>query len=65
MYMYKVINSKKSNSWVEVPVEGSNNKEVIHHSLEDVVSCICCGIDEREVQHFRIIDVVKIEIKDS
>lgn len=60
MFLYKVIRSFESNSYVEVPVDYSKNgeKEIIHGSIVPVCSAICCGVDETEVRKFRIDDVV-------
>jgi len=55
-YDYKVINRLKSNMWVEVPVQ-SPAKETFHNYMEEVVSLICCGVQETEVLKFRIKDV--------
>jgi hypothetical protein len=55
-YDYKVINRLKSNMWVEVPVQ-SPAKETFHKYMEEVVSLICCGVQETEVLKFRIKDV--------
>ena len=58
MYIYKVIRRLRSNNYVPVPVEISDNKYThLHSEIEDVVACICCGVDETEVQNFRLSDV--------
>lgn len=56
MFMYKVIGSGQSNCYVNVPVQ-SPPIEIIHDEIVDVVSCICCGIQETEVRKYRLIDV--------
>ena len=59
-YIYKVIGRLKSNNYVPVPVEMSENKYThLHSQIEDVVACICCGVDETEVQNFKLSDVRK------
>ena len=55
MYMHKVIGCLKSNSYVNVPVE--NRIEILHPKVVDVVACICCGINERDVYHYKKSDV--------
>jgi len=60
MYTYKVIDSFKSNHWVDVPVQ-TPAKEKIRKYLEPVVSCICCGVNEIEVLNYRIKDVRKVK----
>ena len=44
-FTHKVIRTLQSNTWVNVPVM-VNPVETIHNTMEDVVSCICCGVDE-------------------
>ena len=56
MYLYKVIGRLKSNSYVDVPVQ-CPEKECLHKKVVDVVACICCGVQEREVNYFRLSDV--------
>jgi len=56
MYLHKVIQPLKSNSWVDVPVQ-TPAKETLHKESEPVVGCICCGVCEREVLNYRIKDV--------
>lgn len=59
IYCYKVIGANsKSNAWVNVPVQ-TPAEEVLHDTMEDVVRCVCCGVDEREILKFRVKDVVK------
>ncbi len=54
-YTHKVIANIQSNTWVEVPVQ-TPRKEVIHEEMQDVVLCICEGVDETEVKRYRRID---------
>ena len=56
-YQYKVIGRLRSNTWVDVPVKHTPI-ETRHDGMEDVVLCICCGIDETKVHRFRVSDVV-------
>jgi hypothetical protein len=56
IYHYKVIRKLRSNCWVEVPVQ-LPAKEVLHAETVDVVACICCGVNEREVLYYRVNDV--------
>ena len=61
MYIYKVIGRLRSNDYVPVPVEISDNKYThLHSEIEDVVACICCGVDETEVQNFRLSDIKEV-----
>ena len=59
MYTHKVIRALKSNTYVDVPVQ-SPATEKLHDKMEDVVSCIVCGIDETQVLKYRIKDVQKL-----
>lgn len=52
-YIHKVIGTSRSNKWVDVPVM-HNATETIHDHMEDVVSCICCGVCETEVLKYRL-----------
>ena len=61
-YSHKVINSFESNTWVDVPVQYPA-KEVSHSKIEKVVSCIVCGVEEKEVLRYRLSDVKKITKK--
>lgn len=65
MYMYKVINVKNSNVWVNVPVDGRDPAEKLQPQIETVVSCIMCGIDETLVQRFNLKDVKLIPKVDN
>jgi hypothetical protein len=57
-YLYKVIGTLKSNTYVEVPVQ-ANPKEIIHKDMVEVVACVCCGVMERDILRFNISDVQK------
>jgi len=54
-YVHKVIGMSKSNAWVDVPVVGSA-VEVLHDTMEWVVSCICCGVQETTVLKYKLSD---------
>ena len=56
MFTHKVIGRLRSNSWVNVPVQ-TPATEKIHDSMEDVILCICCGVDETEVRRYKASDV--------
>lgn len=56
-YEYKVIGVQESNYSKAVPVDANNPDEKIHGETCPVVRAICCGIDERKVETFRLIDV--------
>jgi len=58
MYLYKVIGRLGSNYYVDVPVQ-CPEKESHHKKVTDVVACICCGVDETNVNKFRLCDVKK------
>ena len=55
-YTHKVIGRSQSNTWVDVPVL-SVGTETQHDTIEDVVSCICCGVSETRVLKFRLLDI--------
>jgi hypothetical protein len=61
MFLYKVIGGGiKSNCWVTVPVGPPNfETEAQHDEIEEVVKCVCCGVDETKVVKFRVCDVTK------
>ncbi len=61
-YLHKVIKRFKSNSYVPVPVQ-SPRLELLHKQVEEVVACICCGVDETEVLNYKISDVKFQELK--
>ncbi|MGQ4592487.1 hypothetical protein ACUIG4_11095 [Raoultella ornithinolytica] len=56
MFVHKVIGIRRSNSWVDVPVQ-SPATETLHRGMEVVCLCICCGIDETEVRQYRVQDM--------
>ena len=58
-YVHKVIGRLKSNSWIDIPVKW-DSKEVIHDNMEDVIACVCCGVDERKIFRYKLSDVKKI-----
>jgi hypothetical protein len=61
MYIYKVIGRLESNNYIPVPVKINDNHYThLHSEIEDVVACICCGIDETRVENFRLLDVKKL-----
>ena len=55
-YLHKVIGRGRSNTWVDVPVQ-TPAKEIIHDHMEDVIRCVCCGVDERTILKYRVSDV--------
>jgi len=57
-FTHKVIGRLTSNSWVNIPVQCPAT-EVIHGHSEDVVACICCGVNERQVLNYRLEDVTE------
>ena len=56
MFVHKVIDQLRSNTWVDVPVQ-SPATETIHDEMEDVCWCICCGVSETEVRKYRVKDM--------
>lgn len=56
MHLYKVIASRRTNTWCEVPYKAAS-KEVWYDRMEDCILAIHCGIDETKVQTFRAADV--------
>ncbi|WP_416060908.1 hypothetical protein [Raoultella ornithinolytica] len=56
MFVHKVIGIRRSNSWVDVPVQ-SPATETLHLGMEVVCLCICCGIDETKVRQYRVKDM--------
>jgi len=60
MYIYKVIGYLKSNSYVDVPVEGVR-EERLHPKVVDVIACVCCGISERDIYRYKKSDVKLIK----
>ncbi len=55
MYTHKVINVLMSNNYVDIPVQ-TPAKETLHKELVPVLSCICCGVDEKKVLHYKETD---------
>jgi hypothetical protein len=55
-YVHKVIGRHHSNAWVDVPVQ-TPATTALHQDMEEVVSCICCGVSETEVRRYRLTDV--------
>lgn len=58
-YGYKILETKRSNSWVEVPVKG-NGEAVLHDHLDDVVSCVPNSIGDYMPMNFRVKDLKSI-----
>jgi len=57
-YLHKVIRASRSVTYVDVPVTGLREEKIhIHTDVVDVISCICCGIDETKVFKYRVQDV--------
>jgi len=56
MYRHKVIGTLRSNTYVPVPVQ-SPAEEINHGNVVDVVSCVCCGVNERYVLRYKKSDV--------
>ena len=56
MFVHKVIDQLRSNTWVDVPVQ-SPATETLHDEMEDVCWCICCGVSETEVRKYRVKDM--------
>ena len=54
-YSYKVIGTLKTNSYIQTPVDGLGEK--IRGDSENCVQVICCGVDERNVERFRLQDI--------
>ena len=55
-YTHKVIGRLRSNTWVDVPVQCPAT-ETHHDHMEDVISCICCGVSETTVLKYKATDV--------
>lgn len=55
-YLYKVIGTLESNSYIPVPVVGDGEK-IIGRNMYPIVRAICCGVCEETVQRFRVQDV--------
>lgn len=56
MFVHKVIDQLRSNTWVDVPVQ-SPATETMHDEMEDVCLCICCGVDQTKVRRYRVKDM--------
>ena len=56
MYTCKVVGCLRSNSYVDVPVY-SPEVEKLHPEVVDVVACVTCGVDERNIYRYKISDV--------
>ena len=57
-YLYKVIKTgAQSNTYVKVPVQTPATAE-IQSDIEEIVYCVCCGVQETEILPFRVKDVV-------
>lgn len=56
MYLHKVIGRLQSNAYVDVPVQ-SPATETHHDEIVEVVACVCCGVNEREIFRYRAEDV--------
>lgn len=59
MYQHKVIGVLQSNTYVPIPVQVPA-EEVNHGDVVDVVSCICCGVNERYALRYKKSDVQQI-----
>lgn len=57
MYAHKVVGRLRSNAYVTVPVQTPAIEQLHGGEVVDVVSCICCGVDETEVLKYRLQDV--------
>ena len=55
-YIYKVIGKLKSNHYRPVPVDSREPHDTFGEMCS-VVRVICCGVDERKVETFRLQDV--------
>ena len=63
-YLHKVIGNLDSNFFVDVPVY-IPRQETRHQRPVPVVACVCCGVNEREVLNYRIVDVAKQEAENE
>ena len=63
IYLHKVVGRIKSNAWVDVPVKIPRVNSLHYGELEDVVLCICCGVDGTEVFKYRISDVELVDTR--
>ena len=57
IYTHKVINTYRSNGWVDVPVQSPPTSTLHPGQMEDVASVICCGISEDKVYTVRVADL--------
>ena len=66
MFLHKVIGRLESNYYVDVPVQCPET-ELLHKKVVEVVACICCGVNEREVHNFKLSDIKEKskEVKDD
>ena len=56
MFIHKVVGVLRSNSYVDVPVMCPQEK--LHgNNCVPVVACVCCGVNERHIYHYRVEDV--------
>lgn len=51
-YLYKVVSSFKSNTWIETPLKW-NSEPISHDKIEEVLNVIQCGVDETKVIRVR------------
>lgn len=56
MYSHKVIGCLHSNTYVDVPVE-EVGVERRHLNVVDVVACVTCGVNERNIYRYKKSDV--------
>jgi len=52
MYLHEVMGQLESNYYVDVPVQ-SPATETIHDKIVPVVSCVCCGVCEKDILRYR------------
>ncbi|WP_177412436.1 hypothetical protein [Pseudomonas cavernicola] len=57
IYTHKVINTYRSNTWVDVPVQSPPTAVIHAGEMEEVASVICCGISEDKVYPVRVSDL--------
>lgn len=60
MYVHKVVGRLLSSAWVDVPVDAADDgwKERNHNEMMPVIAAICCGVSEREVRRYRLVDCI-------
>jgi len=56
IYVHKVIGTLRSNTWVDVPVQSPATESIHKSDVDDVVACVCGGIDERDILRYRATD---------